>query len=277
MSNATTTETKPSPRGRIRRIFRILGWLALGLVLLLLTLWAVAALYFDVRVAWLRTPLAVVYALAVLGVWIFVKRCWLKAVLTAGGFVLALAWWLSLQPSNDRDWQPDLVQFEYTQTAALRDAAQGLPSILVEHDITYSLYRQLAEAEPSSNSRREYELWREFETRRLTSYDAVMANLFVHHFEGDALSRLFRGIARITDCFIACEPRRARVALLGSHLVGAFGANEVTRRDAVLSVRAGFRDRELSAYWPDDDGWQLNESDARLFSHTFAAVRRGRA
>ena len=45
-------------------------------------------------------------------------------------------------------------------------------------------------------------------------YDAVMANLFMHHFEGDALSRLFRGIARITDCFIACEPRRARVALL---------------------------------------------------------------
>ncbi len=107
-------------------------------------------------------------------------------------------------------------------------------------------------------------------------YDAVMANLFVHHFEGDALSRLFRGIARITDCFIACEPRRARVALFGSHLVGAIGANEETRRDAVLSVRAGFRDRELSACWPKDDGWQLSEMDARLFSHTFAAVRRGR-
>jgi hypothetical protein len=82
----------------------------------------------------------------------------------------------------------------------------------------------------------------------------------VHHFEGDALSRLFRGIARITDCFIACEPRRARVALLGSHLVGAIGANDVTRRDAVLSVRAGFSDRELSACWPDDGGWQLREA-----------------
>jgi hypothetical protein len=107
-------------------------------------------------------------------------------------------------------------------------------------------------------------------------YDAIMANLFVHHFEGDELSRLLLGIARITDCFIACEPRRARIALLGSHLVGAIGANEVTRRDAVLSVRAGFRDRELSAYWPEHDGWQLSETDARLFSHTFSAVRRGR-
>lgn len=108
-------------------------------------------------------------------------------------------------------------------------------------------------------------------------YDAVVANLFVHHFEGDALSRLFRGITRITDCFIACEPRRARVALLGSHLVGAIGANDVTRRDAVLSVRAGFSDGELSACWPDNGGWQLREAGARLFSHTFAAVRRAQA
>jgi SAM-dependent methyltransferase len=107
-------------------------------------------------------------------------------------------------------------------------------------------------------------------------YDAVVANLFVHHFEGDALSRLFRGIARIADCFVACEPRRARIALLGSHLIGAIGANGVTRRDAVLSVRAGFRDRELSACWPQNDEWQLSEMDARLFSHTFAAVRRAR-
>ena len=108
-------------------------------------------------------------------------------------------------------------------------------------------------------------------------YDAVVANLFVHHFEGYALSRLFRGITRITDCFIACEPRRARVALLGSHLVGAIGTNDVTRRDAVLSVRAGFSDGELSACWPDDGGWQLREAGARLFSHTFAAVRRAQA
>jgi hypothetical protein len=105
-------------------------------------------------------------------------------------------------------------------------------------------------------------------------YDAVVTNLFVHHFEGDALSRLFHGIAQITNCFIACEPRRSRLALLGSHLVGAVGANAVTRRDAVLSVRAGFCDRELSAYWPDTGEWHTSEASARLFSHTFVAVRR---
>ena len=117
--------------------------------------------------------------------------------------------------------------------------------------------------------------WLEREAQR--HYDAIVANLFVHHFDADALHRMFSAIARVTDCFIACEPRRAQVARLGSYLVGAIGANEVTRRDAVLSVRAGFRDNELSACWPDDSEWRLSEGKARLFSHTFAAVRRGSA
>lgn len=108
-------------------------------------------------------------------------------------------------------------------------------------------------------------------------YDAIVANLFVHHFEGDALIRLFRAVAQITECFVACEPRRARIPLLFSHLVGAVGANAVTRLDAVLSVRAGFRDRELSSCWPNNGEWHTSETDARLFSHTFAAVRRAQA
>ena len=108
-------------------------------------------------------------------------------------------------------------------------------------------------------------------------YDVVIANLFVHHFEVFALSRLFQAIARITDCFVACEPRRARMALLGSHLVGFIGANDVTRRDAVLSVHAGFQDRELTACWPDHGQWQLRETRAGLFSHAFAATRQANA
>jgi hypothetical protein len=76
-------------------------------------LWAVAALYFDVRVAWLRGPLAVAYAVAVLAVWLRVQRRWLAAGLSAGGFALVLAWWLTLQPSNARDWQPDVAVLAY--------------------------------------------------------------------------------------------------------------------------------------------------------------------
>ena len=76
------------------------------------TIWAVAALCFDVRVAWLRTPLAAVYGLGMLAVWVRVRRPW-KAVITAAGFIVVLAWWFSLKPSNIRDWQPDLAVLPY--------------------------------------------------------------------------------------------------------------------------------------------------------------------
>jgi len=67
-----------------------------------------------VRIGWLRLPLSVGYVLAVLAFWIFARqRPWLPPALTAGAFLLVLAWWLSLQPSNERDWLPDLAILPY--------------------------------------------------------------------------------------------------------------------------------------------------------------------
>jgi methyltransferase family protein len=105
--------------------------------------------------------------------------------------------------------------------------------------------------------------------------DAVLfANLFVHHFEGERLARLLAGIAAHAHAFVCCEPRRARLALLGSHLLWALGCNDVTRHDAVVSVHAGFRDRELGAAWPSGTGrWDIAETPAGAFSHLFVARR----
>jgi hypothetical protein len=113
MNKSAISENQPKPRGWIRSVFRVTGSTVLGIALLLVTLWAVAALYFDVRVPWLRLPLAAGYVLGVLAAWIFVRRRWLAAGLTAGGFALVVVWWLMLQPSNDRDWQPDLAVLPY--------------------------------------------------------------------------------------------------------------------------------------------------------------------
>jgi hypothetical protein len=67
--------------------------------------------------------------------------------------------------------------------------------------------------------------------------------------------------------FFACEPHRGWLALAGSHLVGALGANAVTRHDAVASVHAGFRGSEIGAFWPAATAtWQCHEARAGLFS-----------
>jgi glycosyltransferase involved in cell wall biosynthesis len=73
-----------------------------------------------------------------------------------------------------RSWKPDLLQIEYTQMAAFRDAAPETPALLVEHDITFSLYRQLAASGgPHADAHREYERWRNFEAHWLRRFDGV--------------------------------------------------------------------------------------------------------
>jgi hypothetical protein len=103
--------------------------------------------------------------------------------------------------------------------------------------------------------------------------DLALANLFVHHFDAAELRALLAGIAARCDAFVACEPRRGALPLAASRLIGLLGVNAVTRHDAVLSVRAGFRDRELSRAWPEAAGWRLRERAALPFSHCFAATR----
>jgi len=110
------------------------------------------------------------------------------------------------------------------------------------------------------------------EDERTGAFDAIVANLFLHHFDDAALGRLLAAVARRTSRFVACEPRRSAFALAGSRLVGLAGCNDVTRHDAVASVRAGFRASEISALWPTP-GWRLEERARGLFSHLFTAVR----
>ena len=106
------------------------------------------------------------------------------------------------------------------------------------------------------------------------TWTVTTANLFLHHFEDADLARLFEGCARRCELFVACEPRRARFPLWAARMLGCIGCNGVTRHDAVISVRAGFRHRELSRLWPDTaNEWRLEERAAGLFSHCFSARR----
>ena len=104
--------------------------------------------------------------------------------------------------------------------------------------------------------------------------DLITANLFLHHFDDPPLVRLLELAAERADCFVACEPRRYPAALRASRWLWLIGCNPVTRHDAVASVRAGFRGGEISALWPRNGAWQLQEKPLGLFSHCFVAQRR---
>jgi hypothetical protein len=46
----------------------------------------------------------------VLGIFFAVRQRWLAKALVATGFIGVLGWWLTLKPSNDRPWLPDVAQ-----------------------------------------------------------------------------------------------------------------------------------------------------------------------
>jgi hypothetical protein len=58
----------PSTRSVAYRILRAIAYTFVWFVVLLLTVWALAALYIDVRINMLRIPMVVVYVLAVIAI-----------------------------------------------------------------------------------------------------------------------------------------------------------------------------------------------------------------
>ncbi len=111
-----------------------------------------------------------------------------------------------------------------------------------------------------------------FEVMPQLDAEIIIANLFLHHLDDAALARLLGLAAARARAFVACEPRRSPASLFASRMVFALAANDVTRHDAVASVRAGFAGRELSRLWPGQ-GWRLHEGPALPFTHVFSARR----
>jgi hypothetical protein len=103
--------------------------------------------------------------------------------------------------------------------------------------------------------------------------DLIIANLFLHHFLEEQLRRFFQSFSESARAVVASEPRRWGAGLIGCRLLGLIGCNYVTRHDALVSVRAGFRGRELSEIWPQGKGFLLSEFPAGFATHLFTAVR----
>lgn len=93
----------------MHKSLRLLGRLVLWIFLLAATVWGSAALWFDVHAS-LAALLAAAFPLAVFVLLIMLRprRRAYAAFLVL--FAVLLGWWLSLKPSNGRDWQPDVAR-----------------------------------------------------------------------------------------------------------------------------------------------------------------------
>ena len=107
-----------TPHALWRRVAGVVRHGFAVLLVLLLTGWAMAALYFDLLPASsssLRNVAAPGYGIAVTGTLLAFRGRGKGIAICVAGFVLVLAWWLTLKPSNDRTWQPDVAQTAWVE------------------------------------------------------------------------------------------------------------------------------------------------------------------
>jgi len=122
---------------------RIAGRLILWSVLLIAIAWGSGALWFDGPASRpLAGLLAAAFALAALALLIGVRprRRGVAAFLAL--FAVLLVWWLSIEPSNDRDWQPDVARLAHAEIQGDRVTVRNIRNFdyRTETDYTPAYY-----------------------------------------------------------------------------------------------------------------------------------------
>ena len=95
------------------RWLRRIGFALATIIAVLFTVWAAAALHFDLPVPPLRTPASVLYLLVTLGALLFLHRTHWGLVVAFVAFGIVALWWFSLKPSNNRAWRLDNAKTPY--------------------------------------------------------------------------------------------------------------------------------------------------------------------
>src|SRR4051794_32924525 len=115
---------------------------AAAILLVPLTLWACAALYFDFPINGLLA--AVVYLCLIVGILALI-RPFRKAVgVGVVCFAIVCGWWFSLRPSNNRDWQPDVAATAWADIEGDR---------VTIHNVRNSIYRTETDYTPRWETR----------------------------------------------------------------------------------------------------------------------------
>lgn len=162
----------------MKRLFAAAGWLLLALVMLATGAWgALALLYSGPHGDGVRAALASLFALIAIAAVLAlpVKRWrWRMAGVELVAFAAALAWFFSLEPSNDRDWQTDVAVLPYA-------TVEG--DLVTVHNIRNFDYRSELDYKPAYYDKR-------FDVSKLEGVDAVAV-----YWMGPAVAHVFVSFA----------------------------------------------------------------------------------
>lgn len=118
----------------LRRLGIALVWLWAAC----LTLWATAALYFDLSPARLQFSIPPVYlVLVAVLVWISQRRI-VRIGICLASFLAVFACWLSLKPSNNRPWQPNVSETPWAEIAGDRITIHNFRNCYYRHGADFT-------------------------------------------------------------------------------------------------------------------------------------------
>jgi Domain of unknown function (DUF4105) len=211
---------------------RALGIACVGLAVTGATIWAALALYHsDLPGEPLRRALAGAFALATLGAFVFLPNRRRTLLGFGAVFALMLLWWISIEPSNERDWQTEVAVLPY----ATRDG-----DLVTLHNVRNFNYRTEQDFTPRYDDRT-------FDLRELDAVDLIAV-----YWAGDAIAHIMVSFGFAGEhVAISVETRKEKGEAYSS-IAGFFRRYELIyvvgdERD-LIRVRTNYRRPEELAY-----------------------------
>ncbi len=152
----------------VLRFLRGLFWLLKGLLgflcRLLLVAWGACAIWWsNLPWLWLRAVIAVVFVVVAVKTLRFARSKQRGFVIFAAMFAAVVGWWMSIAPTHDRQWAPDVAVLPYAEI-------NGDPVVI--HDVRNFEYRSVDDFTPH------------YETREVLLSHLKSADLLISYFGG---------------------------------------------------------------------------------------------
>lgn len=113
LTDSVQMPSKLSKCGKI--LCKILFGLLYGLMLLILTAWATAAIYYsNLPSQAARTVASWLFFVFTAGICVFIRPLWRACISFGLLFLIVLVWWFLMPPSNTRNWLPDMAVLPYS-------------------------------------------------------------------------------------------------------------------------------------------------------------------
>jgi hypothetical protein len=210
------------------------AWVACLAVLIAgMTAWAALALYYsDLPGERLRLGLAAAFVLGTLGAFLFLRNRRRTLLGFGAAFAIVLFWWISIEPSNERDWQTDVAVLPY----ATQDG-----DLVTLHNVRNFEYR---------TTDQDFALRYDDRTFDLRALDAV--DLIAVYWMGDAIAHIMVSFGFAGDHVAFSIETRKEKGEAYSSIAGFFKRYELIyvvgdERD-LIRVRSNYRRPEEQVY-----------------------------